>query len=95
MDAGPRETEQIEKLRPQLEAYEALCKEVGEKPSDVAMAWLLHNPVVTAPITGPRTKEQLTDGLRALDVSLAADVLKRLDEIWPGPGGEAPKAYAW
>jgi aryl-alcohol dehydrogenase-like predicted oxidoreductase len=51
-------SEEIEKLRPQLEAYETLCQELGEKPSDVAMAWLLHNPAVTAPIMGPRTKEQ-------------------------------------
>jgi aryl-alcohol dehydrogenase-like predicted oxidoreductase len=88
-------TDQIEKLRPQLEAYEALCKQLGERPSDIAMAWLLHNPVVTAPITGPRTKEQLSEGLRALQVSLSEETLTRLDEIWPGPGGEAPQAYAW
>jgi aryl-alcohol dehydrogenase-like predicted oxidoreductase len=88
-------TEQIEKLRPQLEAYEALCKELGERPADVAMAWLLHNPAVTAPITGPRTREQLTENLRALEVKLSEKTLKRLDEIWPGPGGEAPQAYAW
>ena len=80
---------------PQLEAYEALCQELGEKPSDVAMAWLLHNPAVTAPIMGPRTKEQLTEGLRALEVKLSDDTLHRLDTIWPGPGGEAPQSYAW
>jgi len=86
---------QIEKLRPQLEAYEALCEGLGEQPSDIAMAWLLHQPDVTAPITGPRTKQQLTEGLRALEITLSEEALKRLDEIWPGPGGEAPKAYAW
>jgi len=86
---------ETEKLRPQLEAYENLCEELGEKPSDVAMAWLLHNPAVTAPIMGPRTKGQLTEGLHALDVKLSEGTLKRLDEIWPGPGGEAPQAYAW
>ncbi len=86
---------QIEQRRPQLEAYESLCQELGEAPSDVALAWLLHNPAVTAPIIGPRTVEQLTSNLRALDVSLSGDTLKRLDEIWPGPGGEAPNAYAW
>lgn len=86
---------QIEKLRPQLEAYESLCKQLGERPSDVAMAWLLHQPDVTAPITGPRTKEQLTEALRALEITLSKDTLDRLDEIWPGPGGEAPEAYAW
>lgn len=86
---------EIEKYRPQLEAYESLCAELGEQPADVALAWLLHNPVVTAPIVGPRTQEQLASSLKALDVSLSPDTLKRLDEIWPGPGGEAPEAYAW
>jgi len=85
----------IERHRPQLEAYEALCRELGEQPSDLALAWLLHNPAVTAPIIGPRTKEQLAANLRAVDISLSPEVLRRLDEIWPGPGGEAPEAYAW
>jgi aryl-alcohol dehydrogenase-like predicted oxidoreductase len=87
--------QQIERYRPRLESYEALCQELGERPADVALAWLLHNPVVTATITGPRTVEQLTGSLRALEVSLSDETLRRLDEIWPGPGGEAPKAYAW
>jgi aryl-alcohol dehydrogenase-like predicted oxidoreductase len=87
--------ERIEKHRPQLEAYESLCKELGEAPADVALAWLLHNPVVTAPIIGPRTLEQLHGNLKSLEVKLSEEVMKRLDEIWPGPGGEAPEAYAW
>jgi aryl-alcohol dehydrogenase-like predicted oxidoreductase len=87
--------ERVEKHRPQLEAYESLCKELGEAPADVALAWLLHNPVVTAPIIGPRTLEQLHGNLKALEVKLSDEVMKRLDEIWPGPGGEAPEAYAW
>jgi aryl-alcohol dehydrogenase-like predicted oxidoreductase len=87
--------ERIEKHRPQLEAYESLCKELGEAPADVALAWLLHNPVVTAPIIGPRTLEQLHGNLKSLEVKLSDEVMKRLDEIWPGPGGEAPEAYAW
>lgn len=86
---------EVEKHRPKLEAYEAYCAELGEKPADVALAWMLHNPVVTAPIIGPRTMEQLTGSLRALDIQLSEESLKRLDEIWPGPGGEAPEAYAW
>ena len=87
--------QQIEQHRPQLEAYEALCEQLGERPADVALAWLLHNPVVTAPIVGPRTVGQLTGSLRALEISLSDETLRRLDEIWPGPGGEAPQAYAW
>jgi aryl-alcohol dehydrogenase-like predicted oxidoreductase len=85
----------LEEHRPQVEAYETFCKELGEKPADVALAWLLHNPAVTAPIIGPRTMEQLTGSMRALEIKLNKDNLKKLDEIWPGPGGEAPEAYAW
>jgi aryl-alcohol dehydrogenase-like predicted oxidoreductase len=93
--ATPHLQMRIEQHRAQLERYEALCKEIGEEPADVALAWLLHNPAVTAPIIGPPTKAQLTGSLRALEISLSPDTNRRLDEIWPGPGGEAPRAYAW
>ena len=76
-------------------AYENLCCSIGEKPADVALAWLLHNPAVAAPIIGPRTIDQLEGSLRALELRLDGDTLQRLDEIWPGPGGPAPEAYAW
>jgi aryl-alcohol dehydrogenase-like predicted oxidoreductase len=85
----------IEKNRARLEAYENLCREWNEKPADVALAWLLKNPVVTAPIIGPRTLDQLNGSLRALEISLPDEKMKQLDEIFPGPGGEAPEAYAW
>jgi aryl-alcohol dehydrogenase-like predicted oxidoreductase len=81
--------------RAQLEAWEGLCTELGEAPADVALAWLLHNPVVTAPIIGPRTMEQFSGNLHALEINLSNEVLTKLDEIWPGPGGPAPEAYAW
>jgi aryl-alcohol dehydrogenase-like predicted oxidoreductase len=87
--------ERVEEHRSQLETYEALCEELGEEPAGVALAWLLRNPDVTAPIIGPRTLEQLESCVRALEIELSDDVLERLDEIWPGPGGEAPQAYAW
>jgi len=93
--AGERQRKNVERYRAQLDAYEALCRDVGAAPADVALAWLLRNPVVTAPIVGPRTMEQLTGSIRALDVTLTSDHLARLDRIWPGPGGEAPEAYAW
>jgi aryl-alcohol dehydrogenase-like predicted oxidoreductase len=93
--ADERAAQNIEKNRAKLEAYESLCREMGEQPAHVALAWLLKNPVVTAPIIGPRTLEQLEGSLRALEVKLSDDVLKKLDEIWPGPGGPAPEAYAW
>ena len=93
--ANERSQATIEKHRSQLEAYEALCAEIGETPANVGLAWLLHNPVVTAPIIGPRTMQQFEESQRAVEIKLSDDVLARLDEIWPGPGGEAPEAYAW
>jgi len=79
----------------QLEAYEALCRELGEQPADIALAWLLRNPIVTAPIIGPRTMDQLTSSHHALEINLDPEILTKLDTIWPGPGGTAPEAYAW
>ena len=85
----------IELLRPQLVRYEAFCNELGEAPADVALAWLLAQPAVTAPIIGPRSLMQLQGNLRGLEITLDAEQLAALDEIWPGPGGPAPEAWAW
>jgi NDP-hexose 2,3-enoyl reductase len=93
--SGGRAAEAIQEIRPQIEAYEAFCADLGEDPAVVALAWLLHQPAVTAPIVGPRTLDQLTGALRALEVTLDEKALRRLDEIFPGPGGTAPEAYAW
>lgn len=97
-EAGRRNSEQIqkrvEKLRPTLEAYENLCKELGEKPGEVAIAWLLHKQGVTSPIVGPRTMEQLEGNLHSLDVKLSEEVMGKLDEIFPGHK-TAPEDYAW
>ena len=99
VQAGRRASEGVKKLiqanQPKIQAYEALCQEIGQKPADVALAWLLANPAVTAPIIGPRTMQQLNDSLGALEVELSPETLKKLDEIWPGPGGAGPEAWAW
>ncbi len=68
---------------------------MNEKPENIALAWLLQNPVVTAPINGPRTEEQLKGSLRSLEIKFDDEQINSLDQIWPGPGGEAPEAYAW
>jgi aryl-alcohol dehydrogenase-like predicted oxidoreductase len=86
--------EQIEKNRDKLKAWEGLCKKLGEKPADVALSWLLHQKVVTAPIIGPRTMEQLDGSLRAVEIELTPETLKKLDEIFPGYK-TAPEHYAW
>ena len=79
----------------QLRTYEALCSEMGEDPANVALAWLLTNPTVTAPIIGPRTQDQLDSSLKSLEIRFSDEQLVKLTSIWPGPGGEAPEAYAW
>lgn len=85
----------IEKLRPQLEAFAELSAELGTSEDVVALAWLLHQPAVTSPIIGCRTLEQFQQSFKALELKLDDVALARLDEIFPGPGGAAPKAYAW
>jgi len=104
---GEQAQKRMEKLRPQLEKWEGFCKELGEQPADVALAWTLHNPAVTAPIIGPRTMDQLTGSLRALEIKLDDAAMKSLDKIFPGPKGPtddgvsdwakqaAPEAYSW
>jgi aryl-alcohol dehydrogenase-like predicted oxidoreductase len=95
---GRRASEQVQKriesMRPQLEAWEKLCRELGERPADTALAWLLQNPVVTAPIIGPRTITQLNESLRALEISLSSETMAALDAIFPGYR-QAPEGYAW
>jgi NDP-hexose 2,3-enoyl reductase len=63
----------------------------------VALAWLLAQPAVTAPIVGPRTNEQLENSLRALEIKLDDETLTKLDELFPpvGNGGPGPEAWAW
>ena len=86
--------QRIEAHRGQLEAYERLCREVGAKPVEVALAWQLRNPVVSTAIVGALTIDELRADLGALAVRLDDDIVARLDQIWPGPG-EAPQAYSW
>jgi NDP-hexose C3-ketoreductase / dTDP-4-oxo-2-deoxy-alpha-D-pentos-2-ene 2,3-reductase len=93
--ASERMQKEIEEKRDTLKKWETFCKNMGKPPAEVALAWVMYNPVVTAPIIGPRTMEHLTDALKATKIRFKKDELKRIDEIWPGPGGEAPEAYAW
>ncbi len=81
--ASERMQKEIEKHHAKIEKYEAFCKELGEKPADVGIAWLLHQPAVTAPIIGPRTSSQLEDSLHAMTIKLSPEQLKTLDEIFP------------
>jgi aryl-alcohol dehydrogenase-like predicted oxidoreductase len=96
-DGGRRsgDSKRLEQHRDKLDAYAAFCDELGEPEDLVSLAWLLANPAVTAPIIGVRTLDQFERSLRAVEISLDESALKRIDEIFPGPGGDAPRAYAW
>lgn len=90
-----RQAGEIQQHQSQLKAFSDFSRQIGEQESNVALAWLLANPAVTAPIIGPRTLEQFENTLRAVEIELDGAALKKLDEIFPGPGGKAPEAYAW
>lgn len=87
--------DRINRHRKSLEAYEQLAVDLGLTPAELGQGWLLARPGVTAPIIGPRTMDQLEAAINALEVKLDEPTMKKLDEIWPGPGNEAPEAYAW
>ena len=89
-----RAAETLATHRDAIEQYEDFAAELGHEPGDVGLAWLLHQPAVTAPIIGPRTQDQLDSAVRALGVTLDASALARLDEIFPGHK-TAPEDYAW
>ncbi|HCF98969.1 MAG TPA: aldo/keto reductase [Chloroflexi bacterium] len=93
--AGEEMQRKVGQNRAKLEEYEGFCQELGEAPSDVALAWLLVQPAVTGPIIGPRTVKQLEGSLRALEIDMTQEIQQRLDGIFPGFGGAAPEAYAW
>lgn len=94
--AGGRAAQELAKpeVRAQVQAYEDLLDKHGLAPGETALAWLLTRPGITGPIVGPRTSEQLTSALRALDLELSDELLDALDEIFPGPG-PSPESFAW
>jgi aryl-alcohol dehydrogenase-like predicted oxidoreductase len=89
-----RTAQLLEKHRAAIEQYEQFAAQLGSQPGDVALAWLLHQPAVSAPIIGPRTSEQLHAAVRALSIRLDEQALARLDQIFPGHR-PAPEDYAW
>ena len=75
-----------------IEPLAVLAAEKGLPLSQLSLAWVVQQPGVTSPIIGPRTLEQLEDALKALDVTLTPDDLKRIDEIIP-PGTHVSSFY--
>ena len=92
--SAPGPDPRLEGLREQLSSYEALCAELGSTPTQVALAWVLSNPVTSAAIVGPASIAQLDADVDALATHLDPATMQALDEIFPGPG-EAPQSYAW
>ncbi|MGH3367182.1 MAG: aldo/keto reductase [Nocardioidaceae bacterium] len=93
--AGGRAERYLRTGRDRIAGFERLCADLGQDPGQVALAWLLHQDGVTAPVIGPRTTAQVKEILAVPDLSLDTDTLSRLDELFPGPGNHAPEAYAW
>ena len=94
-----KKTEAVQKAlsqhRKQVEDYETYCTSIGKRPEAVALAWLLKNPVISSVVIGSRTVEQVRGMVDALQTTLTDDEIQTVEAIWPGPGGEAPEAYAW
>jgi aryl-alcohol dehydrogenase-like predicted oxidoreductase len=84
----------IEEKKEQLTAWENLCEELGFGPGEVALAWTLTKPYVTAPIIGPRTSEQLASNVKSLEVNLTSELLDKIDAIFPH-FKTSPEHYAW
>ena len=97
-EAGSRSAQSqsaVDAHRDQLVAFAELCKELGEGEATVALAWIMANPALTSVVVGPRTCEQVGSALRAAELQLDDSMMAKLNDIFPGPGGAAPEAYAW
>jgi aryl-alcohol dehydrogenase-like predicted oxidoreductase len=68
----------------------AVADELGASVAQVALAWLLAQPGVTAPIVGPRTLEQLEDLLPAAELTLTDEQVERLGR-WTAPPRRYPE----
>ena len=80
--AMPRfSAENFAKNQALLPAYHAIAAEVGCTPTQLALAWLLHQGPHILPILGTRSADHLRDGLGALKVQLSDQVLARLDAL--------------
>ena len=81
-----------------LEAADALAQvadEAGITLIEMAIAFVIRHPAVTAAIIGPRTMEHLESQLGAADVTLSDDVLDRIDEIVPPGSNVNPADTGW
>lgn len=87
-------TNKFSKNKNQIERWENFCKEIGEEPANVALAWLIRQTGISSPIIGPRTIQQLNSSIRSLEIKFGNESLEKLDDIFP-PAGQSPQYYAW
>ena len=88
-----RTNRRLEKLRPQIQAWEDFCAKRDE-PSRHRTGLAPAQPRHHGTIIGPRTLAQLDGSQHALDIQLDTNAMNELDQMFPGPGGTAPEAYA-
>ncbi len=73
-----------------LDAVREIADRKGVTPAQVSLAWLLHKPIVDAPIIGPRSVDHLEESVSAVDISLTESELERIEESkrprWPATG---------
>ena len=90
----------------QLTKFKAFAEKMGVPEAIIAQAWLLHNPMVSSILSGPRTLDMLHDTIKALDVTFTEEQIKELETIFPSHGMnkqgtlvtehvEATDAYNW
>ena len=64
-----------------IEFLDGMAKEKDCTLSQLSLAWCVQQPGITSPIIGPRTEDQLTDNLKALDVEITEEDRKRIDDV--------------
>ncbi len=88
VEAYPRRN--VERTWRIVKAVEAVASETGARPAQVALRWLADRPGVTAPLLGARTADQISDNLKATEITLAEEQRKRLDEVSAPPTPDYP-----
>jgi len=88
LEAYPRRN--VERTWRIVQAVEAVASEIGARPAQVALRWLADRPGVTAPLLGARTADQISDNLKAAEITLAEEQRNRLDEVSAPPTPDYP-----
>jgi myo-inositol catabolism protein IolS len=79
-----------------IQAVREICQEIDRPMSDVALAWLLHQPAVTSVLAGASKPDQVARNVRAADLKLTAGTLSQLDEATSGlKGSLGPNCDPW